>query len=728
MSSLLVTINRPSALMSAVPMLPSCPRSRLTTRPESVSTRTRIIVPAHRQQAAARDEGDALHWRRRDDPDRRAPGKGAHVDDADRAILLADRELAPVGAHGVARIELVPRRCVKPAADATRAGKIPHHRAAVRARRVERRAVVRYGEPGHGARVPRQRLGDLGAANVPGVYGAVGVSGDHGAAVGRECDALDRLVTRPGREAERAGAKVQQAQRAVLAGDGEPALVCAQFQLGGVVEANRQPPHDTAARGVAHDRLLRSRNHHAAAVARERDRASHEAPARRDVAVADRQRSARAAARSCVEAVKEPRPIRVLLGPEEARVCGRPTSTASGRPLRRRDLEVRDRAAAARVQHRDTRLGLGVVSGRQTPAVRAVGQLERGDRETGVVARTQIDDCPLAPCARVVEVELAVPVADGERLPVGAERDVITRSGLITPIAAGLLTARRAGSRASGRCRRARRPGGRAGARGRARSRRARARRAAARRRRAPGRAPCRADRARQGPRRPRATSSVATPASDRAQPTRGALAAAPCSRRGTPARSRSDRRRGRVPSRARAASRAPRYSSPGSRPPASQSRAAVASWWCRRRPCASSSSQPRRRGHSRSSASCATSTVPSLSVSSRSSASTARRRRRLRSPASSRKRDAAAHDRAALALAGEPQEDPRARSPAARGQAARTRPRPGARPRRGRRRSARRRAAQAPPVAPLPELEQRGREQRQRAGLALDVGDAARR
>ncbi len=60
-------------------------------------------------------------------------------------------------------------------------------------------------------------------------------------------------------------------------------------------------------------------------------------------------------------------------------------------------------------------------------------------------------------------------------------------------------------------------------------------------------------------------------------------------------------------------ASRAPRYSSPGSRPPASHSRAAFRRWRCRRRPCTSSSSQPRKRGHSRSRASCATSTSPSL-------------------------------------------------------------------------------------------------------------------
>ena len=77
--------------------------------------------------------------------------------------------------------------------------------------------------------------------------------------------------------------------------------------------------------------------------------------------------------------------------------------------------------------------------------------------------------------------------------------------------------------------------------------------------------------------------------------------------------------------------------------------------------PRASSSSQPRSRGHSRSSASCATSASPSPTVTRRSSASTASTpaTRRSRSASSSSMRDAPPHDGVALALAGQPQQDP---------------------------------------------------------------------
>ena len=84
-----------------------------------------------------------------------------------------------------------------------------------------------------------------------------------------------------------------------------------------------------------------------------------------------------------------------------------------------------------------------------------------------------------------------------------------------------------------------------------------------------------------------------------------------------------------------------------------------VVSWRCRRRPSASSSSQPRSRGHSRSSASCATSTVPALTVSRRRSASRATTARDVlvRSVSSSASGDPPAHDAARVALADQPQQ-----------------------------------------------------------------------
>ena len=104
------------------------------------------------------------------------------------------------------------------------------------------------------------------------------------------------------------------------------------------------------------------------------------------------------------------------------------------------------------------------------------------------------------------------------------------------------------------------------------------------------------------------------------------------------------------------------------------------------RRLSASSSSHARRRGHSRKSASCATSTVPSVMVSNRSSES------RLMTGSPRRPPATACGDARTLR--------PRARPPAAAGfgaphralraQAARRHPPPGARPRRAPRRSAR--------------------------------------
>ena len=84
--------------------------------------------------------------------------------------------------------------------------------------------------------------------------------------------------------------------------------------------------------------------------------------------------------------------------------------------------------------------------------------------------------------------------------------------------------------------------------------------------------------------------------------------------------------------------------------------RGGAQAFWTRR-PSASSSSQPRNRGHSRSSASWATSTVPSLTVTRRSSASASSTSGR---PAGQLvEAHAPAHDRVSFSLAGQPQEDP---------------------------------------------------------------------
>ena len=147
---------------------------------------------------------------------------------------------------------------------------------------------------------------------------------------------------------------------------------------------------------------------------------------------------------------------------------------------------------------------------------------------------------------------------------------------------------------------------------------------------------------------------------------------------------------------------------------PVPRARAASRRCRCRRRPCASSSSQPRSRGHSRSSASCATSTSPSAIVTRRSPASTSTIVARRARPAATRT--------ARLAVTREPQQDP-----------ARHRALLGLEPLVRALGEPRHRAvhatgvlvggqAQVAPVAVLPQLEQRGREQRQRAGPPADV------
>ena len=80
-------------------------------------------------------------------------------------------------------------------------------------------------------------------------------------------------------------------------------------------------------------------------------------------------------------------------------------------------------------------------------------------------------------------------------------------------------------------------------------------------------------------------------------------------------------------------ASLAPRSRSPGSRPPRTHASADVVTLRRTARPCASSSSHPRNRGHSRKSASCATSTTPSLTATRRA------RRRGRRAPRAPRGR-----------------------------------------------------------------------------------------
>ncbi len=103
------------------------------------------------------------------------------------------------------------------------------------------------------------------------------------------------------------------------------------------------------------------------------------------------------------------------------------------------------------------------------------------------------------------------------------------------------------------------------------------------------------------------------------------------------------------------------------------------------RRPSASSSSHARRRGHSRNSASCATSTVPSLMVSSRSSASRSRTGDSPRSTSRTACGDVR-HPASRSTTSRSRIRRATSRSP---GRAARRHPRPGARPRRALRRSA---------------------------------------
>ena len=143
-------------------------------------------------------------------------------------------------------------------------------------------------------------------------------------------------------------------------------------------------------------------------------------------------------------------------------------------------------------------------------------------------------------------------------------------------------------------------------------------------------------------------------------------------SRRGTPARAR--RARGRGPPTSRARRRAARRGrARRGRARARPTRAPRSPrWWCSRRPSASSSSQPRSRGHSRSSASWAT----SASLVADGHAAARRRAPHSTSAApgvrsSSASGTAPAHGGAALADAGQPHQDrPRAR-PARPGRAA---------------------------------------------------------
>ena len=175
-------------------------------------------------------------------------------------------------------------------------------------------------------------------------------------------------------------------------------------------------------------------------------------------------------------------------------------------------------------------------------------------------------------------------------------------------------------------------------------------------------------------------------------------------------------------------ASRVPRYSAPSSRSRRSHSRAATPSARWMRRPSRSSSIQSRSRGHSRSSASCASSTraradgqqaaigqqrddARDVLVARRSRARRARPGGARRAPPSP--------------VADEPHAARRARRPAGRVVELREgvlgEPRDGAVHAAGLLVGA---VAQAAAVAALPQLEQRGRQQRQAARLALDVGD----
>ena len=106
-------------------------------------------------------------------------------------------------------------------------------------------------------------------------------------------------------------------------------------------------------------------------------------------------------------------------------------------------------------------------------------------------------------------------------------------------------------------------------------------------------------------------------------------------------------------------ARRVPAHSAEGSRPSSSHSVAATASRRCTARPATSCSSQPRSRGHSRNSASWATSTEPLDTVSSRARArsSTTVRIDPWGSASSSGQWDAAAGDPCTVAGAGQPQQ-----------------------------------------------------------------------
>ena len=112
---------------------------------------------------------------------------------------------------------------------------------------------------------------------------------------------------------------------------------------------------------------------------------------------------------------------------------------------------------------------------------------------------------------------------------------------------------------------------------------------------------------------------AAAKPAAGPGLPTPRRLGGGAGSPRGTPARRRSGRPGGLANQSSASSRRAPRYSSPSSRPAPSQLRAASVRWRWTRRPSRSSSSQPRSRGHWRISASWATSTVGSRLAGSRS-------------------------------------------------------------------------------------------------------------
>ena len=172
-------------------------------------------------------------------------------------------------------------------------------------------------------------------------------------------------------------------------------------------------------------------------------------------------------------------------------------------------------------------------------------------------------------------------------------------------------------------------------------------------------------------------------------------------------------------------ARRVPAHSAEGSRPSASHSVAATASRRCTARPAASCSSQPRSRGHSRNSASWATSTEPLDTVSSRARPGP---RRPSGSPLGQRLElrqwDAAPGDPSAVAGAGQPQQQgARGRSLVGRERGIRLL---------GERGDGAAQPAEADvggvgesaALAPLPQLRHRGGEQREQAGLLAGVAD----